>query len=125
MACRFRLVACCSLAVAAIAADATTRGAEPAPLKVLFLGDQGHHQPAARFRQLRPVMAERRIELTYTENLGDLNTKTLGGYAGLLLYANIDRIEPDQAKALLDYVAGGHGFMPIHCASYCFRNNDE
>ncbi|HEV3003722.1 MAG TPA: PVC-type heme-binding CxxCH protein, partial [Pirellulales bacterium] len=28
-------------------------------------------------------------------------------------------------KALLDYVAGGGGFVPIHCASYCFLNSPE
>ena len=28
--------------------------AEPPPLKVLFLGDAGHHLPVARFRSQRP-----------------------------------------------------------------------
>ncbi len=99
--------------------------AEPSPLKLLFLGDRGHHQPAARFKELQPVMAGRKIELVYTENVGDLNADTLGKYDGLLLFANIDEIKPGQAKALLDYVAGGKGFIPLHCASYCFRNNDD
>lgn len=99
--------------------------AEPAPLKLLFLGDRGHHQPAARFKDLQPVMAGRKIELVYTENVGDLNAETLGKYDGLVLFANIDEIKPEQAKALLDYVAGGKGFVPLHCASFCFRNNDE
>ncbi|MBC7854523.1 MAG: ThuA domain-containing protein [Pirellulaceae bacterium] len=99
--------------------------AEPAPLKLLFLGDRGHHQPAARFKQFQPVIAGRKIELVYTENVGDLNADTLGKFDGLLLFANIDEIKPEQAKALLDYVAGGKGFVPLHCASYCFRNNDE
>jgi len=99
--------------------------AEPAPLKLLFLGDRGHHQPAARFKELQPVMAGRKIELVYTEKVGDLNAETLGKYDGLVLFANIDEIKPEQAKALLDYVAGGKGFIPLHCASYCFRNNDE
>ncbi|MCE9525121.1 MAG: ThuA domain-containing protein, partial [Planctomycetales bacterium] len=99
--------------------------AEPPSLKLLFLGDRGHHQPAARFKELQPVMAGRKIELVYTENVGDLNAQTLGKYDGLVLFANIDEIKPEQAKALLDYVAGGKGFIPLHCASYCFRNNDE
>ena len=99
--------------------------AEPAPLKLLFLGDRGHHQPAARFKDLQPVMAGRKIELVYTENVGDLNAQTLGKYDGLVLFANIDEIKPEQAKALLDYVAAGKGFVPLHCASFCFRNNDE
>ena len=31
-------------------------GAQPA-LRVLFLGDNGHHRPAERFKQLQPAMA--------------------------------------------------------------------
>src|SRR5262245_39040041 len=100
--------------------------AEPAkPLRLLFLGDNGHHQPPARFRQLKPVMAERGIELTYTDKVSDLNAKTLGAYAGLVIYANIEKIAPEQEQALLDYVAGGRGFIPIHCASYCFLNSPK
>src|SRR5262249_42714531 len=40
-----------------------------------------------------------------------------------IVYANIDRITKDQEKALLDYVSSGKGFIPLHCASYCFRNS--
>jgi hypothetical protein len=47
--------------------------AADAPLKVLFLGDQGHHKPAERFAQLEPVLATRGIDLVYTENLADLD----------------------------------------------------
>src|SRR5205085_4397294 len=42
-----------------------------------------------------------------------------------MIYANTTRIEPDEEKALLDYVASGGGFAPIHCASYCFLNSPE
>ena len=28
-------------------------------------------------------------------------------------------------KALLDFVQSGGGFIPLHCASYCFRNNPD
>lgn len=98
---------------------------EPAKLKLMFLGDNGHHQPAVRFKQLQPAMAKRKIELVYSDIPSDLNPETLKGYDGLVVYANIDRIEDDQAKALLDFVASGKGFVPLHCASYCFRNNDQ
>ena len=33
------------------------------------------------------------------------------------------RAGTEQEKALLDYVAGGKAFLPIHSASYCFRNS--
>ena len=93
------------------------------PLSVLFLGDRGHHRPADRAAQLAPVMFDRGIIVTYTENLSDFNPTTLAKYDALLVYANIDAIDPAQEKALLDYVAGGGGFVPMHCASYCFRNS--
>lgn len=99
---------------------------EPAkPLKILFLGDNGHHRPAERFRQLQPVLEKRGIELTYTDKVEALNQKVLAGYDGLLVYANIDRISPEQEKALLGFVEGGKGFIPLHCASFCFRNSQR
>lgn len=50
----------------------------------------------------------------------DLNSQTLAEYDGLVVYANIDEISDDQARALLAFVEGGKGFIPLHCASYCF-----
>ncbi len=109
-------------------ASATVPAAEPAdkPLNVLFLGDKGgHHQPPARASQLIPVFATRGIDVTYTEAMADLNPTTLAKYDVLLIYANIEKIEPDQEKALVDYVEAGGGFAPLHCASYCFLNSPK
>ncbi|HVC92537.1 MAG TPA: PVC-type heme-binding CxxCH protein, partial [Pirellulales bacterium] len=117
-----------SLAVtvfACIFTAARASAVEPVPLKVLFLGDEGHHRPADRAAQLVPLMAGRGIEITYTDNLAELNPENLARYDALLLYANIERIEPREEKALLDYVSHGGGFVPIHCASYCFLNSPE
>ncbi|HEX7901204.1 MAG TPA: PVC-type heme-binding CxxCH protein [Planctomycetota bacterium] len=91
--------------------------------RVLFLGDRGHHQPAERAKQIAPVLAGRGIALTYSENPDDL--LKLATYHAVLLYANIDAITPAQEAALLDFVAGGGGFVPVHCASYCFRNSEK
>jgi putative membrane-bound dehydrogenase-like protein len=101
-----------------------TTAAVGADLNVLFLGDNGLHQPRERFEMLEPVLRPRGIMLTYTENIADLNAAKLAEYDALLLYANIDSIEPPQEKALLEYVAGGGGFVPLHCASFCFRNSE-
>src|SRR5262245_558533 len=49
-------------------------------LRVLFLGDNGHHRPAERFRQLQPVLAPKGIELEYTERLEDLHPAKLAGF---------------------------------------------
>ena len=95
----------------------------PQPLSVLFLGDQGHHRPAERAEQLVPVLASRGIELTYTNQRSALNAETLAKYDALMVYANMDEIGASQEKALLDFVEGGGGFVPLHCASSCFGNS--
>ena len=115
-----------ALFVLAWCVDSTARpaiAADGARLKLLFLGDNGHHQPAVRFKQLQPVMAERGIDLIYSDVADDLNPQTLAGYAGLVIYANTEKITPAQESALLDYVARGKGLIPLHCASYCFLNS--
>ncbi|HXX94667.1 MAG TPA: PVC-type heme-binding CxxCH protein, partial [Planctomycetota bacterium] len=113
------------LALIGIVALLPAAGAPPADLKVLFLGDRGHHKPADRARQLTEVLGERGIALTYSEDPEDLNSRTLSGYDALLLYANIDSITPEQEKALLGFVEEGKGFVPVHCASFCFRNSEK
>ena len=97
----------------------------PPKLKVLFLGDAAGHRPADRFKQLQPVLAKRGIDLTYTDKLDDLNAKTLAGYDALMIYANHTKISADQETALLEFVESGKGFVPVHCASYCFLNSPK
>jgi uncharacterized protein len=97
--------------------------AAEAPLKVLFLGDTGHHRPAERFAQLQPVLTPRGIELVYTENLSDLDPAVLAAYDALAVYANIDNLPSAAEAAILDFVRNGKGLVPLHCASFCFRNS--
>ena len=66
--------------------------AAPPPLRALFLGDNGHHKPADRFKQLQPVLAKRGIDFTYTESLDELNSATLAGYDCVIIFANHPRI---------------------------------
>ncbi|MBC8352649.1 MAG: ThuA domain-containing protein [Planctomycetes bacterium] len=99
--------------------------ADASELKLLFLGDNGHHVPTERFQQLEPVLKQRGIAMTYTEDMASLELDTLNQFHGLIVYANIDEIGPTQAAALLEYVASGKGFIPLHCATYCFRNSPE
>lgn len=94
-------------------------------VEVLFLGDNGHHRPADMVPKIMAALGPKGINFTYTDQLEDLNSETLAKYDALLLFANWDSIAPTQATALLDFVASGKGFIPVHCASYCFRNNDE
>jgi putative membrane-bound dehydrogenase-like protein len=94
-------------------------------IEVLFLGDNGHHKPIERVPQIMAALGPKGINFTYTDDLNDLNPETLGKYDALLLFANWDSIAPSQAKSLLNFVASGKGFLPIHCATYCFRNDPE
>ena len=97
--------------------------AADAPLKVLFLGDKGHHRPAERFGQLQRALAPRGIELVYTDKVSDLDAKVLAAYDALAVYANIDNLPPASEAAILEFVRTGKGLVPLHCASYCFRNS--
>jgi putative membrane-bound dehydrogenase-like protein len=106
-----------------VMADVDPSITAPRRVKVLFLGDEGHHQPLERCRQVYSLLAEHGIDLTYTEDLRDLNPANLDRFDALLLYANWTSIAPEQERALIDYVEGGHGFVPIHCGSYCFLNS--
>ena len=99
--------------------------AVPRRVKVLFLGDSGHHVPLERCRQVFSTLARAGVDLTYTDRLDDLNPQNLSRFDALLVYANIERIGADQEKAILDYVAGGKGFVPIHCGSFCFLNSPQ
>ncbi len=116
-----------AIGLSILAAGASNAGAAetPPPVRVLFLGDAGHHQPRARFDQVVEPLARRNIRLDYTDKLTDLNAEKLAGYDVLAIYANHDAIEPAQAQAMLDFVASGKGLVPIHCASYCFRNSED
>ena len=64
------LVCACGVGLAAARQDAP-------PLRVLFLGDQGHHVPRQRFEQFAPLMASRGFDITYTESLADLRLEHL------------------------------------------------
>ena len=97
--------------------------AAESPIKVLFLGDQGHHRPADRFAQIDDVLAARGIELEYTEDLGRLTAAELAKIDVLAVYANITNLPPAAEEAILEFVRGGKGLVPLHCASYCFHNS--
>ncbi len=94
-------------------------------LEILFLGDNGHHKPIERVPTIMAALGNRGINFTYTDKLEDINAQNLSKYDALMVFANWDDITPAAEKALLDYVASGKGILPIHCASYCFRNSPE
>ena len=115
------LVACNSKAKNEVAADD-----RPRRIELLFLGHEiEHHNSRAYFPILASALTKEGINLTYTEDVTDLNDKNLGLFDGLIVYANHENINPTQEKALLNFVSEGNAFIPIHSASFCFKNSPE
>lgn len=99
---------------------------KPRRLEILFLGHKSKHHDSEKLAELlSQEYFKQGINITYTTNPDDLLQEDLKLYDGLLLYANHDSITAPQEKALLNYVNSGKGFIPIHCASWCFRNSPE
>jgi putative membrane-bound dehydrogenase-like protein len=95
-------------------------------LEILFLGHAAtHHESGKLAEVVQQAFFKDGINITYTTNPDDLNDATLSKYDGLMVYANYDTISQSQARALLQFVKSGKGFIPVHCASFCFRNSDE
>ena len=98
--------------------------AAPRKIEILFLGHNSTHHDSAKFEpMLKDALASEPFNFTYTADPKDLNDANLAKYDELMIYANHTKIEPEQEKALLDFVAGGKGFLPFHSASFCFQNS--
>ncbi|MFO7826076.1 MAG: ThuA domain-containing protein, partial [Cyclobacterium sp.] len=97
----------------------------PRRAEILFLGHEStHHNSEKLMPGLARHLFQKGINLTYTADPDDLNAEKLRLYDGLMIYANHDEITADQEKALKAYVEGGKALIPIHSASFCFRNSD-
>src|SRR5687768_4373042 len=97
----------------------------PERLHVLFLGDEGHHQPTRRAKDILPVLAQNGIDLFYTDERADLNDATLDRYDAVMLYNNHMTVSDDQIASLLKFVEDGGGLVVLHCASASFQNSEE
>ena len=93
-------------------------------LRVLFLGDNGHHEPAQRALQIYPYMAERGIHLVYTDDVSSLNPENLTHYQALMFYGNAPHITKSEEAALLDFVASGGALVTLHAGVAMFANSD-
>jgi type 1 glutamine amidotransferase len=98
----------------------------PRRLEILFLGHKSKHHDSEKLADiLTKEYFKDGMNISYTTDPDDLNEKNLKQYDGLIVYANYDTITASQEKALLDYVRSGKGFIPLHSASFCFRNSPE
>jgi putative membrane-bound dehydrogenase-like protein len=92
-------------------------------LRVLFLGDRGHHQPEARLHQVYGELGRARIAVDYEEKVEALTPERLALYDVLMVYANHLEIAPENESALAGWVHGGGGLFAVHCASACFPDS--
>jgi putative membrane-bound dehydrogenase-like protein len=101
------------------------RSTEPRRIEILFLGhDSEHHHSEKLMPMLAIPLFQKGINLSYTSDLNDLSTETLNKYDGIMIYANHDEIEPAQEEAIKEFVESGRALIPIHSASWSFRNSD-
>ena len=119
------------------AAIGLSQSPTPAPVEarraeILFLGaptaNHPGHDPVERYRVLKKALGVDGINLTYTEDLGDLRRELLDRYDGVMLYGNWkqkEAMDPMQEKALLGYIEDGGAFLPIHSASACFGGSEK
>ena len=105
--------------------DGNALSSAPRRVEILFLGhDSEHHNSEKLMPLLAMPLFQKGISLTYTSDLNDLNEEMLNKYDGLMIYANHDEITSQQEQALKKYIEGGKALIPIHSASFCFRNSD-
>lgn len=120
------------LAAVAMAAPIVIPQKDARRLEVLFFGapTKNHpgHDPVTRYRVLKKHLGDDGINLTYIEDPAEaLTASTLDKFDAVLMYGNWAQngeMPKDQEKALVDYVEGGGGFLPIHCASACYGKSE-
>ncbi len=111
------------LSITAFLALSVAVNAAPRPIRVLFLGhDSKHHDSATSAALLMEKFGRDAIYFDYFSTPDCLNRETLSKYDAVMLYANHEKMQPEQFTALNEFVESGHGFLPIHCASACFGN---
>ena len=93
--------------------------------EVLFLGNKSKHHDSGKYAPWLAVsLFKEGINVTYTDNIDDLNSENLLKYDGLIIYANYETISVDQETALKGFVEGGKGLIALHSASGCFKNSE-
>jgi len=98
------------------------------PIRILFLGHESeHHNSNEYYPLLAKALGRDAIYFDYltsvNQALGD--KEYLNRFDGLLLYANHPKLTAVQWENLLGFVRQGKGFIPLHCASWCFSNIPE
>lgn len=97
----------------------------PKRAEVLFLGHTSDHHNSQRYAPWLSIkLFMSGINLTYTNDLSDLNSDHLDKFDALVIYANHETISSDQEAALKSFVEGGKGLVALHSAAGCFKNSE-
>lgn len=110
----------------AVQKKAEVKQVEPKRLELLLLGHEPKHHDSQKLADiLTKEFFHDGMNITYSTDPNVMLREDFQLYDGLIVYANHDTISAKQSEALLNFVASGKGFIPLHSASFCFRNNPE
>lgn len=122
-----------SILLLALLGSISVSAADSGPIRILFLGHDGtgkgqaSHNPDKAYPHLTKALGRDAIYFDYVrtveEALGD--AAYLNQFDALMMYCNHAEITAEQWKNLKDYVESGHGFLPLHSASWCFANEPD
>lgn len=97
----------------------------PRRVEILFLGHNSKHHNSEKFAPMLAMpLFQKGINISYTADMDEITPENLRKYDGLMIYANHDEIAPEHEQAIKNFVEGGKALIPIHSASFCFRNSD-
>ncbi|MDF1823377.1 MAG: ThuA domain-containing protein [Verrucomicrobiales bacterium] len=97
-------------------------------VRVLFVGhDSDKHNSNLYFPILAKALGREAVYFDYVTTteaaFGDADY--LDRFDTVLLYANHKEIDPEHWGNLKSFIEKGGGFVPVHCASWCFQNIPE
>ena len=111
-------------AAAKAAPAAAPKAAAGRRIEILFLGaDTADHSSQKATSLFVPAMAKEGINVSWTDQVSDLNSRNLAKYDLLMVYGNFEAITPAEETALTAYVDGGKGLVAIHSASDMFKTS--
>lgn len=119
---RLALLSVLGLSFHVAAADRT------GPIRVLFVGHEAEHHPSSIYApMLMQALGREAIWFDYvtTPEAAFADVAFLDHYDAVLLYANHEKIDPAHWANLKAFIESGRGFVPVHCASWCFQNIPE
>ncbi len=97
--------------------------AEARRLEVLFLGDNGHHDPLERYRVLKQALGPQGFNLTFIEDLDKVTRANLDLYDALIVYANHEKAKVPEA--ILPWVKDGGALVALHSACGNFHPSKD